>query len=301
MSIAIGIDVGGTKIAGAVVRLPSGELAHKRTMPTSPERGGEPVLADVLALARDLVDAARDESQGASCIGLGLCELVDLQGNVTSDFTVKWLGVPVQAQLSAIAPAVVESDVRAHARAEAALGAGRDYHDFVFISAGTGISSCLVTGGAPYPGARGNALVCATSPLTLATDDGARVSQVLEEFASGPAIAQRFGAARAEEVFAAAARGDARARHVLTTAGAALGNTVAFLANVLDPEAIIVGGGLGSADGPYWDAFVATTREHIWSPRTRMLPIVHAALGNNAGVIGAAVTAWAKFTDQGRP
>lgn len=295
MSCAIGIDVGGTKIAGAVVRFPSGELAHRRTLATASERGGQPVLTDVLALARDLVTAARADGLRVAGIGLGLCELVDLAGNVTSEFTVKWLGTPVQARLSAVAPAIVESDVRAHARAEAALGAGRDYRDFVFISAGTGISSCLVIGGMPYPGARGNALVCATSPLTLAMDDGARVSQVLEEFASGPAIAQRFGAARAEVVFAAAARGDARATQVLTTAGAALGNTAAFLANVLDPEAIIIGGGLGSADGPYWDAFVATTREHIWSPETRTLPIVHAALGNDAGIIGAAATAWAKF------
>lgn len=301
MSCAIGIDVGGTKVAGAVVRFPSGELAHKCALPTSPERGGEAVLADVLALVRDLINAARAHGLHPAGIGLGLCELVDLEGNVTSDFTVKWLGAPVQARLGAIAPAVVESDVRAHAKAEATLGAGRGYRDFVFISAGTGISSCLVIDGMPYPGARGNALVCATSPLTLSTDDGARVSQVLEEFASGPAIAQRFGVARAEAVFAAAARGDARALHVLTTAGAALGNTAAFLANVLDPEAIIVGGGLGSADGPYWDAFVATTREYIWSPDTRALPIVHAALGNDAGIIGAAATAWARFEGRARP
>jgi glucokinase len=292
---AIGIDVGGTKIAGAIVRFPSGELTHKRTLPTAPERGGEPVLGDVLALAHQLASAAHAAHMRAVGLGLGICELVDLSGNVTSDFTVKWRGIPVQQALSEASPAVVESDVRAHARAEAGFGAGRPYHDFVFVSVGTGISSCLVIDGVPYPGARGNALVLSTSPLTLVFDDGRRTSQVMEQFSSGPALAARFGATQAEEVFEAAEAGSVRARQVLETAGAALGNSVAFLANVLDPEAIIVGGGLGSIDGPYWEQLVAVTREHIWSPGTRSLPIVHAALGNEAGIIGAAAAAWTRY------
>ncbi len=286
----IGIDVGGTKIAGGLVRFPSGELTHKRTLPTLPQRGGEPVLQDVLAMAQALMNEATKDGVRVAGIGVGICELVDPRGNVTSDFTVKWKGVPVQARLNELAPAVVESDVRAHAKAEAMFGEGRRYRDFVFLSVGTGISSCLVQNGVPYAGARGNALVCATSPLTLFLDDGTRVSQVMEEFSSGSGIAQRFGVERAEAVFEAAMKGDKRAVHVLESAGAALGNTAAFLANVLDPEAIIVGGGLGSASGPYWDRFIDVTREHIWSDDTRALPILKAALANDAGIIGAAAS-----------
>ena len=133
-------------------------------------------------------------------------------------------------------------------------------------------------------------IVCATSPLTLFLEDGTSVSQVMEEFSSGSGITKRFGVDRAEAIFDAAAKGDQRALHVLESAGAALGNTAAFLANVLDPEAIIVGGGLGNAGGPYWDRFVEVTREHIWSDDTRALPIIKAALGNDAGIIGAAAS-----------
>lgn len=285
---SIGIDVGGTKIAAGVVAFPSGELIEKRIRPTHPERGGQAVLDDVLALARDLV---RTAPHPIACIGLGVCELVDLGGNVTSGFTVAWRGLPVQAALNEIAPAVVESDVRAHARAEACFGAGHSYHDFVFVTLGTGISACLVQAGVPYPGARGNALVLATAPLTLVDEAGRRTQQVLEEFASGPAIARRFGADRAEAVFEAAQAGDSRAVNILLTAGQAIGNSIGFLCNVLDPEAVVIGGGLGSAGGVFWDALVASTREHIWSDETRALPIVRAALGNDAGVIGAAATA----------
>jgi glucokinase len=286
----IGIDVGGTKIAGGIVQFPSGELTHKRARPTLPGRGGEPVLHDALAMAHELMSDAANEGLSIAGIGLGICELVDPHGNITSDFTVKWKGVPVQARLGELAPAVVESDVRAHAKAEAMFGEGRRFRDFVFLSVGTGISSCLVQNGNPYAGARGNALVCSTSPLTLYLEDGTSVSQVMETFSSGSGIAQRFGVERAEAVFEAAANGDARALHVLESAGAALGNTTAFLANVLDPEAIIVGGGLGSAGGPYWQRFVEVTREHIWSDDTRTLPILKAALANDAGVIGAAAS-----------
>src|SRR6187549_285149 len=105
-SHVIGIDVGGTKIAGGLVQFPSGELTHKHTLPTLPQRGGGPVLQDVLAMAQQLKADAASAGMHVAGIGLGICELVDQHGNITSDFTVKWKGAPVQARLSEIAPAV---------------------------------------------------------------------------------------------------------------------------------------------------------------------------------------------------
>jgi glucokinase len=82
------------------------------------------------------------------------------------------------------------------------------------------------------------------------------------------------------------------AEEVVISAGAALGNTAGFLVNVLDPEAVIVGGGLGLAGGLYWKTFVESTRKHIWSHVSRDIPILTAALGPDAGFIGAAATMW---------
>jgi glucokinase len=144
--------------------------------------------------------------------------------------------------------------------------------------------------------------VMASSPLsTTCTNCGAELHPVLEEIASGPAIVARYNALRpaaiehGPDALAAAQAGDATARQVVETAGAALGNSVAFLANVLDPEAIVVGGGLGLAGGLYWDAFIDATRAHIWSETTRELPILPAALGGDAGIVGSAVAAWERF------
>lgn len=95
-----------------------------------------------------------------------------------------------------------------------------------------------------------------------------------------------------QEVFAAAAAGNSQAEDIIQSAGQALGSTVALMVNVLDPEAVVVGGGLGLSEGPFWSSFVESTRSQIWSDVHRDLPILRAATGTRAGMIGAAIAAW---------
>ena len=292
---AIGVDVGGTKIAGGLVALASGEVLTRRAIPTGAARGGEPVLEDGLAIARGLGDGAGARGLAVSGVGVGVAELVDAAGAVRSEHTIAWRGLPVRERLAAVAaPAAVESDVRAAALAEATYGAGRAYRHFAYVTVGTGISSCLVLDGRPFPGGRGNALVLASGPLSVPCAACGTLSPfVPEEYASGPALVSRYvaaggRAARAEDVLAAAAAGDAAALEVVGSAGHALGSSVAFLVNVTDPEAVVVGGGLGHAGGPYWGRFTASVREHVWGDETRRLPILRGALGPDAGLIGAA-------------
>lgn len=300
---AIGLDVGGTKIAGGVVAFPSGQVIHKQIIPTRPERGGQAVLADSLALARSLMSQANQSVMG---IGLGLCELVDLEGNVTSAHTIAWRGVPVQAEFSKLAPAIVESDARAPALAEAMFGAGQPFSLFVYITVGTGISYCLVQEGQPYAGARGNALILGNTPLTATCPVcGAVSSPELENIASGPALVQAYNrqsqqpVTRGEEVLAAVEQGDQTAINIVKFAAEALGVSAGWLVNVLDPQAIVVGGGLGTAGGLYWESFVASTRCHIWSDTNRDLPLLPAALGVDSGLIGAAAAVVKKVGNRG--
>ncbi len=297
---AIGLDVGGTKIAGGVVAIDTGQVLARRGILTHAGRGGEAVLADAIALAEALCADAAGLGVGVHGIGVGVPELVDLAGAITSGHAIAWRGMPVRERFSRLGPSVIESDVRAHALAEARFGAGRAYRLFVFVTVGTGISCCLVQGGVPYAGARGNALILASSPLTTAcTTCGAVLRPVLEDFASGPALVTRYNqtgagrAGRGEDVLVAASAGDQAAVKVVSTAGEALGASVGWLVNVLDPEAVIVGGGLGTTGGLYWDSFVAATRAHIWADTSRETPIQMAALGPDAGLVGAAVAAGA--------
>jgi glucokinase len=297
--LAIGIDLGGTKIAAGLVSFPLGRMVWKEIVPTLPERGGQAVLSDTMMVARRLEERAKSLGMHVEGIGLGIAELVNLQGEITSENLIKWRNFPARESIAQIAPTHFESDVRAPALAEALFGAGRAFANFVYLSVGTGISYSLVLEGQPYAGANGHALIVGSGALTSECETcGAVQEQVLEQFAAGPSLVarynQRSGASlkEGEEVTAAAAAGDQIAQSILRSAGAALGNSVGFLINVLDPQAVIVGGGLGLAGGLYWESFVASTRRHIWSEVSRDLPIVRAELGRDAGVIGAAATIW---------
>jgi glucokinase len=305
---AIGLDVGGTKIAAGIVLHDSGEVLFRQQIPTRAERGGSAVLDDALRLATGLLDEARHSDLSVAGIGVAVCELVDVAGNVTSSHTIGWQGMPVGRRFSRLAPTVIESDARAPALAEALYGAGRGRRLFVYVTVGTGISYSLVQDGLPYAGAHGNALVLASMPLTTTcTQCGARLHPVLEEFAAGPALVERYNeqadatVTGGEAVLAAAQRGNPIARDIVTTAGEALGVTVGFLVNVLDPQAVIVGGGLGLAGGLYWQSFLESTRTHIYADVTRNLPIQRAELGVDAGLIGAAACLFRPGARPGRP
>ena len=301
--LAIGVDVGGTKIAAGLVSFPRGEVQARRQVLTAPARGGEAVFADVLRLCEDLHGAARGQDQRVACIGLGVCELVDLEGNVVSENCIAWKGLPVRQRLSKFAPTVVEADVRAAALAEATFGAGRSFKQFLYVTVGTGISCCLVLDGKPFTGARGATGTMASSPLSAPCEYCGRLShRSLEEIASGPALVARYNQYRpgsadsGQAVLAAAAAGATDAAEVVRSAGEALGSSVALLVNVLDPEAVVVGGGLGLSDGLFGHSLIAATRSHIWSVVNRDLPIIRAATGRDAGLIGAAAAGWEKHS-----
>jgi len=251
-----------------------------------PARGGEPLLEDIRSRIESIYAASDVDIAG---IGICLAEIVNPSGTVRSDNLIQWKDLPVSKRLSDLGRVVVESDVRSPARAEAVYGAGRESDTFLYITVGTGIASCLVLGGRPFAGARGGALCLGSAPLVPGDPT------LLEDVASGPAIVARYNArakavfTRAEEVLKRAASGDTNSSETVHHAATALGTGIGILANTLDPEIIVVGGGLGSADGLYWDVAVETVRESIWWEEAKTMPIVHAAFGADAGLIGAAL------------
>ena len=131
-TIAIGIDVGGTKIAAGVVTLPSGQVDYARTLSTRPERGGEAILEDVANLAEALTAEAAASGRTVHAIGVGLCELVDPSGRILSRNCVSWHEDQVRRRLAHLGPVTLEADVRAAAQAEAFWP--QSLSDFCFIS-----------------------------------------------------------------------------------------------------------------------------------------------------------------------
>jgi glucokinase len=290
---AIGVDVGGTKVAFGLLDASTLELLAKSQIPTARERGGESILAAVKTEAAALAATAARKGRHVVGLGLAMPEIVDLSGSITSSAVIpQWDRLPVGAALGAIAPVRVDADVRAAAFAEAVCGAGRGVSYYLFLIVGTGISYCAVHEGRPIAGAHGGALNIGTSTLDLLPGSSDTEQPVLERIASGSALVERYlargGAAeRAEDVLKAAQAGDRRASDILRDGAGALGVGVALLVNLLDPEAIIVGGGLGSADTDYWNTAEEWARRHMYSDIARAIPIHHAQLGPDGGVIGA--------------
>jgi glucokinase len=295
---SIGVDVGGTKIAASAVELGSGTIAFRREMPTRCERGAAAVLADIEILAGTIAGELRSDGHVPVAVGIGVPELVDAAGDIRSAHLFDWSTISLAERLGAIAPTFIAADVRAAALAEARYGAGREFDSFAYISIGSGISSTVVQHGVPLAGARGGALVLSSGSLGVPCPEcSAWTEFVLEDYASGPALARRYAAATgrpvegAEVVIAAANEGEHMAAEIVDSAADALGSSLGWLVNVLDPEAIVVGGGLGLAPGRFRDRLIEATRDHIWNPGARGLPFVSAALGADAGLIGAALTA----------
>jgi glucokinase len=293
--LGLGIDAGGTKIAAGIVDLGTGEILHREAISTGAERDGLAVLDDTIALAEGLSASAESAIES---IGIGVPEIVDPTGSIRTGAVIDWLGLPYRERLGAIAPTTVEADVRAAALAEARFGAGIGRSSFVYVTIGTGISSTIVLDGRPLPGARGGALVMASSPLDVTCARcGERSTVILEAFAGGPAIARRYGEATgrnvpgAIDVVALAEQGDERANEILASSGREIGVSIAFLINVIDPESVVIGGGLGSAGGVFREALIESTRQHIWNPEAQSLPIDRARFGPESGIIGAALAA----------
>lgn len=266
MTRAIGIDIGGTKIAAGMVDTATGTCEARFERVTRPERDAAVVLGECVAMARRLAGG-----EAGVPVGVGVCELVDRNGHTQSAQTLDWRAIDVAGAFRDIGPAVVQSDVRAAAVAEARFGGGRGIRELLFLTVGTGISSCLVLEGRAYEGARGNAICFGAPPV--------------ENAASGLALAAAGGRAWAEEVLA-----DPALDGVVETAAAALGAGLAWLVNALDPGGVVIGGGLGLVDR-YRELAVAAMRPMIFAENTREVPVVPAELGADAGVIGAALAA----------
>lgn len=272
---AIGIDVGGTKIGGALVA-ESGAVLHRETVP-SPRgpNGVDPGAAETIALLERLEARAAEAGLELRGAGVGVPEYVTPDGRIASRLVLDPDAALPAATSSGVA-VVIDSDVRCAARAEHRLGCGRGLGSFVFAAIGTGISHTLVVGGRIWPGHRGEAIALGELPvdrrLLIRPDAPATVEQQSSGLAIEQALADGTDGLAAEDI---AAR-----------AGRITGRALADLVHLLDPAAVIVGGGLGSSPGPYTEA-LGRQFELLTASRPAAPALRRAQLGNDAGTIGA--------------
>jgi glucokinase len=275
----LGVDIGGTDMKAALVE--DGAARDFSSLPT-PRTPGEMVEA-IAALAGD-----------AEAIGLAVPGVVDdANGIAVWSENLDWRDVPFAALVRERCglPTVLGHDVRAGALAETRIGAAAGMGDVVYLSIGTGIAAGIVLGGrlhagGGYAGEIGHTHAGHDEPCAC----GGR--GCLEAIASAAAIARRYTArsgrpaAGAAEVLAA---GDPDALQVWDDALDALAGALAWVASVLAPEAVVVGGGLSRAGAALFDPLNERIPRRLTFQRVpRVIP---AALGERAGCMGAALLA----------
>jgi glucokinase len=302
-TLVAGIDVGGTKTLG-VVAGPTGSIVASARRPTL-TGSGDQVLSSILDTLHDLADAVGVTADGFDAVGVGIPGLVDVnEGTVRHAVNLGINGAPLELAErlgeKAAAPVHVDNDVNVAAiGAAAALGCT----DLAYLSVGTGIAAGLLLGGRLRRGARGAAGEIGhvpVDPLGPRCHCGQR--GCLEVMASGPALARQWPAGAdapsvARALLEAAARGDGAAVAVRDALAGHLAEAIAGLALTVDPDLVVLGGGVADAGG---DLLIEAVTGAL-SARADEAPVLAAMdlpgrvalvpLGVPAGALGAALAA----------
>jgi glucokinase len=310
-NLILALDYGGTKLMAATVRV--GErrwLALERSV-SPPQHDGDYERATMLALARRLLGGVRPAAIGVSFGGP-----VDSAGRLVflSHHIPGWENVPLCDQLEAAlgAPAAMANDGNAGGLGEYAFGAGAGCASLLYVTVSTGVGGGWVFDGKIFAGADGMAgeightIVDPRGPRCVCGQHGC-----VEAMACGPAFAAvaqarlraepgagaklrelaggDVGRVTGELVARAAQAGDELAAEVLTAAALALGFGIGSALTLLNPERVVVGGGVAKSGADYWAALRAAARDHAL-PQTRV-EVVPAALTDDAPLWGAVALA----------
>ncbi|BDZ49367.1 hypothetical protein GCM10025867_16080 [Frondihabitans sucicola] len=231
--------------------------------------------------------------------GIGAAGVVDpATGAVVSatDSLPGWEGTPLRAELERRLDLRVTAlnDVQAHALGEAVRGAGRGHSSVLTVAAGTGVGGALVVDGRLVSGRRGAAghFGHIASPAAVGRPCPCGGAGHVEAIASGPAVHDLYTesgglAADTREVFALAAAGDARAATAVDRAARALGVLIGGLVNEVDPDVVVLAGGLADSGERWWSAVDSAARGEML-PLLRSCPLVPARLGADSAIVGAA-------------
>lgn len=314
-SAVIGVDVGGTKIAAALVDA-DGKLSGRVRSPTDLS-STEATLDSIAAAARAALDLSGFSSDQVSGVGLGIPGLVDPQRGIgLASVNLGWHDVPVRDSLQSRLglPCIIENDVRAAALGEAFFGAGSGLEILVFLTIGTGIAASVVLEGHIYRGAHslageiGHAVIQPGGPLCKCGGHGC-----FESLASGPSIAGRLrskfesrsGSSQqhlpaeavrnltAEEVFRLVAQGDELATETIREVADDVAFVLQFLALTYDPQVIVLAGGVSQAGQLFLDPVRKSLERYAvdnWVfNRVYTQELVQLSqLGEDIGILGAA-------------
>ena len=314
MAKRIGIDVGGTNVKIALVD-DNGKIIYSNSVPTYAKMGYEYTVNNIKQAIKDLMKETNATPSDIEGIGFDFPGQVDCKTGVVklAPNIPGWVNVPIAQMIEDEfhIPTRIDNDVRCAALGELKFGAGRGCENFICITVGTGIGSGIVINGKVVRGATNAAgelghikLQMNGGPICGCGDTGC-----LEAFASGPAIvamaqeyikggkSTKFREMAAVEggeitpymVAKAAEEGDPVAKRIFEIVGEYIGIGLTSVINLLNPERVIIGGGVAESGELLLGPIRKTIKERAMVVAGNAVEIVPAQLGNSAGVIGASM------------
>ncbi|AJY73461.1 ROK family protein [Paenibacillus beijingensis] len=319
--IYLGIDLGGTKMLAALVD-PEGRVIDHMQAATLADQGSERVISRLIALAEALIDKHSDEggSKLRICgIGIAVAGILDPQeGTVLLATNLGWRDVPVGRMLEQrfSCPVQVLNDANAAALGEWMAGAGAGTKNMVFVTVSTGIGGGIISEGKLLLGASNSAAelghisIDRNGPLCACGNRGCVevyasgtwiAGRVQDDIARGSRLPEAVVAAAggdpdrisAKHVTAAAQDGNEYAKQKLADAGAALGAGLVTFIHLLNPEMIVLGGGVSESGPLLFDSMLQVVREYGIPGMVDNVRFTGAGLGLFAGAVGAAL--WWKY------
>ena len=301
-----GIDVGGTSVKCRLFQT-DGTLADKWEIPTRTENQGENILPDVAEAIRNKMQERGIDKADVAGVGIGIPGPINTKGEAACAVNLYWGFKPVAKELSELTglPAKAGNDANVAALGEAWKGAAAGAQNVVMATLGTGVGGGIIVGGkivAGHHGAGGEIghanidhsenekCNCGNSGCLeqYASATGiVRVARQILESSSETSTLRGIEKLTAKDVLDAFKAGDVLAGKIMEQVGDKLGGALAFIAAVVDPEAIVIGGGVSKAGQPLIDCIQKYYRQYAFS-LCKDTPMVIASLGNDAGIYGAA-------------
>ncbi|HSA32179.1 MAG TPA: ROK family protein [bacterium] len=276
----VGIDLGGTKIYTAVASK-KGDILAEVKLPTGAARSKMAILADIIRSIEMACEKAGIAPKEVAAIGIGVPGPIDhTTGTVRVCPNIpSWKKVPVRDLLAERfgCPVHVENDARVAGLAEALRGAGIGLSRVFYTTVSTGIGGAIILDGKIYHGAAGVAGEIGQTRLPDGT--------IFEQAAAGPAIKRLFGI-DPEDIPALLPTGDKRARAAIDHLTRLIGLWLANVSTLLNPDVIVIGGGLANLGPCLFTPVRRHIRDHAFSESAKV-KIVRAALGDRSGIIGA--------------
>lgn len=284
--IAIGLDIGGTKIKAGLVDTNGHIIGTPESILTLAHEPGEIIIERLIHLIKRMIQQA--EGVELTGIGIGSTGPLDIDNGIILECNnlPTLHNYPLKGKIESTfsLPVKVNNDANSMMLGEAFWGAGKDNRSILGITLGTGLGAALLINKKIIRGATDCAGEIWLSPYR----DG-----ILEDYVSGTAISNLYQKITnrkltAEEISNLARKGESDALKVWDEFTHALAYTLSWIVNMIDPEAIIIGGSVIHSSDIFWDSMVALSQKHICPQTAERIQIKPAGLKENAGFMGAA-------------